>query len=53
MQDSLPREVRMVAPIVGDHAVEVAGSNTHNDEQHGVSRGPKKGCHIHGDQDIL
>ena len=34
------REVRMVAPVVGDHAVEVAGSNTHSDEQHGVSRGP-------------
>ena len=52
MRDSLPREVRMVASIVSDHAVEVAGSNTHNDEQHGVSGGPKKGYHIHGDQDI-
>ena len=44
---NLRREVRMEASVVGDHAVEVAGSNAHNDEQHGVSRGPKIGRWSH------
>ena len=42
MRGNLPSEVCMVASIVSDHAVEVAGSNAHNDEHHGVPRGPKE-----------